>query len=110
MPRIPLSLALLALTTASSSTFADDRPADVILEEYDAIQVQRPDAVKRTTTRAVREARLKRQKALRRRADLAMELYRSHPDHERVARLMADRWELRMTDPKKLGEVQSEVE
>ncbi|MHC5542912.1 TlpA family protein disulfide reductase, partial [Singulisphaera rosea] len=49
------------------------------------------------------------QKALTRKCDLALELYRAHPEHEEVATLMAGRWDLFLTDPKKAAALDKEV-
>jgi len=93
------TLALSAWLAATTVVFADGRPADKILKEYDAIDVSRPSAPKRKTARALQEARSKRQKALSRRAALALELYRSHPENEQLPKLMSERWDFRLNDP-----------
>jgi thiol-disulfide isomerase/thioredoxin len=96
------------LLVVAAEALAQDRSAEAILKDYDTVATL-PDTSKAKTKRAFLEARAKRQKALTRRDELALELYRSHPDHLRVPQLMAARWEARLADPKKAEGVQKEV-
>ncbi len=104
----PATLFLAGLLVVATAVLAEDRSAEAILKDYDAVATL-PDLGKAKTKRAFLEARAKRQKALTRREELALELYRTHADHERVPKLMAARWEARLADPKKAEGVQKEV-
>jgi thiol-disulfide isomerase/thioredoxin len=100
---------LAGLLVIAAAVLAEDRSADAILNDYDAVATPPNDTGKAKTKRAFLEARAKRQKALARRDELALELYRTHPDHERTPQLMAARWEARLADPKKTEGVGKEV-
>jgi thiol-disulfide isomerase/thioredoxin len=104
---------LLTLGTtlvAATAALADGRPAETILREYNAIVIAGADASKGKGRSAELDLRTKRAKALNRRSELALELYRAEPDHPQVAKLLAARWEHRLDDSKKAGEVKLEVD
>ena len=75
---------------ASEPMVPDGRPAEVIVEEYEAVTMPTwcdgndPEEIARFE-RAIR-------KGCTQQASLALELYRSHPDHARVPELMKSRW------------------
>ncbi len=106
------ALALSLCMAASTVAFGEGRSAEKILEEYKALEASRPDTAKRKTPRALQEARSKRQKALSRRAALALELYRVDPQNEQVPKIMSARWDYRLNDPnpKKLAELATELD
>ena len=93
-----------------AAAFAEDRSAEAILKDYDAVATPPAEPAKAKTKRALLDARARRQKALVRRDELAMEFYRAHPEHERAPQLMAARWEARLADPKKVEGVGKEVD
>jgi thiol-disulfide isomerase/thioredoxin len=102
--------ALGATLVAATAALADGRPAETILQEYNAIVIPSADAPKGKGRSAELELRTKRAKALNRRSELALELYRAESDHPQVAKMMAARWEHRLEDSKKAGEVKLEVD
>jgi thiol-disulfide isomerase/thioredoxin len=93
-----------------TSTSADDRSADEVLKDYRSVVVPKPDAPRGRTARAVREARARRRMAIARRDALALELYRAHPGHERVAELMATRWGDLLANPNAATGLGAEIE
>jgi thiol-disulfide isomerase/thioredoxin len=107
--RMPSVLVLCASMAVASTAQAAGRAADKILADYNAIQLP-ADAGKGGSPAASVEARTKLERALNRRSELALELYKAHPDHPQVAKLMASRWEHRLTDPKKAVDVNVEAD
>jgi thiol-disulfide isomerase/thioredoxin len=101
---------VIAAGCAACCMAAADRAVETIVSEYDAIRATAPDASKAKTARALRDARSKYQRGLERRAELALELYRTHPEHERVAKMLAARWGRRLGDPKRALDLQKEIE
>jgi thiol-disulfide isomerase/thioredoxin len=107
--RLPSLLVLCASMAVTSPALAAGRAADKILADYNAIQLP-ADSGKGGSPAASVEARTRRERALNRRSELALELYKAHPDHPEVAKLMASRWEFRLTDPKKAVDVNVEAD
>ena len=63
------------------------RPADAILKDLEAVEMPKLDASKRNDQAYVREYLAKRQETLDKRAALALELYKTAPNHARVPEL-----------------------
>ena len=97
MIRHPASLALVAWLAATLAP-ADDRPADEILADYRAVAVPKPDPSKKDP-QSIREYREAWTKADARKGELALELFRAHPDHEKVYDLLHARWVSTMMSP-----------
>ena len=92
------TLALGAWLAAASIAPAADRPADEILADYRAVANPKRDPAK-TDPQSTREFRDAYGKAEALRAELALELFRAHPDHEQVPKLLHARWMNTMMDP-----------
>jgi thiol-disulfide isomerase/thioredoxin len=103
-------LSLGGMLVAVTAVLADGRSAEAILQEYNAIAIPGADATKGKRPASDLETRTKREKAINRRSELALELYRAHPEHPQVAKLMAARWEHRLDESRKLVDVKVEVD
>jgi thiol-disulfide isomerase/thioredoxin len=68
------------------------RPAAEIVEEYDATPLPKPSPGVRENADKMRAFRAEIGRVSRRRGELAMELFEADPDHERVPKMMLDRW------------------
>ena len=102
------ALFLLCGSIASSTVKAEDRPADKILAEINAI------AMPTTPTNlndqgAIREFLVARQKANEKRAELAGELYKANPDQPELVTLLPQRWMVLRTKPDGLASLKAEV-
>ena len=107
--RIPASLALGAWLAASSLARAADRPADEILADYRAVAYPKSDPAKKDP-QSVREYRQAYGRADARKAELALELFRAHPDHEQVPTLLRARWVSTMMSPATAGATILEID
>jgi hypothetical protein len=79
-------------------TQGGDRSAEKILEEYDAIKFPQFDRKKVEDKDYMREYLAKRKEVFAKCNSLVFEFYKIAPNHERVPRLMNDRWS-RMGEP-----------
>lgn len=100
-PRRLMSLSGLAAVALAVSLGApamgqqmvgDHRPAEQILEAYQAVELPAYDQSRRSDPEYRAEYTSLRREAELKRAALIEELYRSHPGHERVSELMPIRW------------------
>jgi thiol-disulfide isomerase/thioredoxin len=96
----------LALATAA---VAADRPAEEIIKEYNDVKMPTFDP-KKQDQEGIEKFRTEMMKAQNRRAELAQELYRSHPDHEQVPKLLLVRWQVRGNDPSAIDETIAEID
>jgi thiol-disulfide isomerase/thioredoxin len=87
------SLGLLATTPAPSRS--DDRTADVILAEIDAVQEPALDAAKQKNRAYVQQTTRRRKDAAAQKAKLIAELYRVDPANPRLVELLPERWRTR---------------
>ena len=71
---------------------AGDRSAEQILTELDALPVPRPDATKLNDQDYLQEFLPKRDQVRSKRGALIVELYKVAPRHERIPKLMGERW------------------
>ncbi|MHC5539737.1 TlpA family protein disulfide reductase [Singulisphaera rosea] len=108
--RHPAGLALVACLALTSLALGEDRPAEAILADYDAVEEPRFDPDMKNDPKAIREFRREKIKADARKAELALELFRAHPDHDRVLKVMLPRWIERMMGPETAGETITEIE
>ena len=83
-----LRIALVSMFAVASMS-AQDRSAAQILAEFDRLQF--PSNSAGTTPEAFR---LEVRSVASKKGELALELYRTHPDHARVGKLLGDRWTL----------------
>lgn len=88
---------------------ADRTPAD-ILKELDGITLPKFDAAKRTDQEYVQQYIGERQKALEKRGQLILELYKAAPDHEKVPTLLQERWSSLPQVGPKADETYKEIE
>ncbi len=111
--RIPTLLTLtLTLTLGvglSAARATEDRSAETILKEYDAITMPKLDPAKRDAE-SIRALRKAMAEAQTQKADLALELFRAHPDNERVPALLMSRWLVFMLDPTTAGRTVTEID
>jgi thiol-disulfide isomerase/thioredoxin len=84
-----------------------DRSAEQILKELDAVKYPTFDAKRRQDQAYMREYLAKRQEVWSKLDPLILELYRVSPSHERIPRLMYERWS-RKTQP--FGELYKDVD
>ncbi len=101
---------LSAWLASAVPAMAQDRPADKILAEINAVEMPKiPED--RTDRKAVQDSMTKFQKAMEQKADLIGELYKAQPDNPELARLMPLRWQsrMRMAGPK-ADEAKAEID
>jgi thiol-disulfide isomerase/thioredoxin len=88
---------------------SEDRTAAAIVQDIDA--VKRPAIPEdRTDRKAVQEYVEAAQKAMERRAELTMELFRADPSHERLPELFAQRWSTMQPIGPQADELNKELE
>ena len=88
-----VALAVSLSTSALGQQMAGDhRPAEKILEAYNAVELPAYDSARRSDPEYRAEYTKLRREAELKRAELIWELYRSHPGHELVAKLLPERW------------------
>ena len=80
-----------------SQLVGDHRPAEQIIEAYEAVEMPAYDQSKRGDAEYRAQYREERTKAMRRQAELIGELHRSHPGHERLVELLPVRWSTMMS-------------
>jgi thiol-disulfide isomerase/thioredoxin len=94
MPRI-VTLALMCGWLAfAGPARAEDRTADQIVEEMEAITLPQFDISKRNDQDAIRKYITERTAAMEKRSALIGELLKAHPDDARLARLLPQRWQM----------------
>ncbi len=76
----------------STPALAGDRPAKAIIQEIDGVKFPTVDQSKIRDHDYVREYLARRGEVLKKVNGLIMELYKAAPDHERIPKLMSDRW------------------
>ncbi|MDR3633532.1 MAG: redoxin domain-containing protein [Isosphaeraceae bacterium] len=108
MRRHPAVLIFGFCLATASIAFAEERPAETILKEYAAAQMPKYDPSK-TDDESVQAFRKAANKVLDLRGKLALELFRSHPDHEQVPKLLIARWQVVMMNPQIAPQVAAEV-
>ena len=84
----------------ASTTFAvaEDRPADKILTEINAVEMPKiPED--RTNQAAAREYVAKRSAAMEKRAELIGELYKANPEQPELVTLLPERWTVIRSKP-----------
>jgi thiol-disulfide isomerase/thioredoxin len=89
-------VALTAFTASGGQAIAADRSADEILKELDGVTLPKLDRAKTTDPEYVREFMAAQQKAVLKRSELILELYKAAPDHEKIATLLPERWSNRL--------------
>jgi thiol-disulfide isomerase/thioredoxin len=81
----------LCMASTAPAT-ADDRSAKEIIRDIDNVKFPLLDRSKIRDQAYIREFMAKNQEAGAKVDGLVMELYKAAPDHERITRLMSDRW------------------
>jgi thiol-disulfide isomerase/thioredoxin len=84
--------AVLGGWIATSAALGADRSAEQILKDLDTVKVPVFDASKRSDQAYIRDYISKRQQTVEKRAELALELYKASPNHQRIPEVMAERW------------------
>lgn len=85
-----LAALLGAVLLPLSSNAGDERSAREIIRDFDAVRM--PSFSDGNSPEAVAKFERAINDGCRKQAVLALELYRAHPDHPRVPRMMATRW------------------
>lgn len=93
--RITLTVAVFStLLLSSAGALAQDRTADAIIAEYEAVEMPSFDTAKRGDEAYREEYMKQRTAALEKRAALIGELRDADPQHEKLAELLPTRWNL----------------
>lgn len=77
---------------AATAVMAADRKPEEILKDLEATTLPQLDRAKINDKEAVTAFLAERKKAVERRGELAMELYRVAPDNDKLPALLAERW------------------
>ena len=104
------ALAATIFASAAHAQDADTREADAILADIEAVEMPKLDSEEAKNPDAVRKFYSDRQAATDRKGTLIEELYKAHPEHPKVAPLMAERWNAISPIGAKAEEVNKEVE
>jgi thiol-disulfide isomerase/thioredoxin len=87
-------VALIAFAASGGQAIAADRTADEILKELDGVTIPKFDRAKSSDPAYGTEIRAAQQKAVHKRSELILELYRAAPDNEKLAKLLPERWSI----------------
>jgi len=90
--RIAAAVAVCGSLATVALSRADDRSAEPILAEIDAIKEPASDGAKHKTRAAVLQAAKKRKDAAAQKAKLIGELYRADPQNPKLVTLLPERW------------------
>ena len=102
-------LALCACLAMSAPAMAEDRPADKILADINAVEMPKvPED--RTDRVAIQDYISKSQKAMEQKSALIGELFKAHPDAPELVKLMPERWQIGMTPGPKSDEINAEMD
>jgi thiol-disulfide isomerase/thioredoxin len=97
-------LFLGGLLASASVAMAQDRPADKILADINAVEMPKiPE--NRGDQKAIQDYIVKSQKAMEQKATLIGELYKAAPDNPELAKLLPQRWQARMQNPETMAEI-----
>ena len=108
-PGLGSILVLGCWLVGSAPAFSEDRAADKILAEINAVELPKVPANQQDRA-AVQQFLLKRQKAAETRSTLILELYKAHPDAPEIPGLMAERWQAVMVPGPKGEALQTEID
>jgi|GEM_PF-734201 len=92
-----LSSPALAQNQPTGQMVGDHRPAELIIEAYEAVEIPAYDASRRSEEGYRAEYMAARSEAMRKQAELIGELYASHPAHDRLPELLPVRWNALMS-------------
>ena len=93
---VAVAVALTSPALAQSQMVGDHRPAEQIIEAYEAVELPEYDASRRGDADYRAEFMAQRREADLKRAELIGELYKSHPAHDRLTELLPVRWQALM--------------
>jgi thiol-disulfide isomerase/thioredoxin len=115
MRRNVLGLGLLVLATCwvgSAPAIGDDRPADKILADIEAVEVPNFSPTMKRDADSIRQFIERRQMALMKRAELIEALYKADPANRKLPTLMPERWATLMNsgDAKAALELSAELD
>jgi thiol-disulfide isomerase/thioredoxin len=102
-------IALGIWLAASPSARAEGRPAEEILRDYRAVAYPKRDPARKDAM-SIQEYRRAYNKAEARKSELALELFRAHPEHEQVPDLLRARWIITMMDASTAGATILEID
>lgn len=103
------ALCMSSVSLASPASVAD-RDAEAILNDISKIERPKFDPTKREDDVYVKEYIAANGKADKQEAALILELYQSHPDHEKVTTLMPRRWNILGHDEENAETIQREMD
>jgi len=101
-------LLLCGCLATTAPAIAEDRPADKILADINAVEAPKIPT-DRTDTNAIHYI-VKRKQAMDKKAALIGELYKSHPGAAELAKLMPERWQASLTGGPKADEARAEID
>jgi hypothetical protein len=106
-PTKSVSTAVLLVVSliAAERAWSDDRTAEAILKDLESFALPKVDAARTKDQAYVREYISKRQEARDKRAGLILELYKSAPRHDRIPKLMVERWSSVRPNSPKIDEI-----
>jgi thiol-disulfide isomerase/thioredoxin len=90
--RVCGAVILCGSMAATMPARGEDRSADAILKEIDAVKVPEFNDARREDRAYIQQYLTERSDATKRRADLIAVLYRVDPDHPKLATLLPERW------------------
>jgi thiol-disulfide isomerase/thioredoxin len=108
-----LALAVCGWLAFVPSARAEDRNADQIIKEINAVEMPKPDPAMRNNRQAANKFMEERKKALIKRAELTGELFKVAPDRQELVELLPQRWNVLLlsgkADAKALNKELTEV-
>jgi thiol-disulfide isomerase/thioredoxin len=94
----------------AGEALAGDRTADSILTEIETVPIPQLDASKTKDQGYLREIVTKTRDAMKKRSPLALELYKTDPNHPRVPALMVERWRSVAVNEPRIEDILKEIE
>jgi len=95
-----LTLGLLCGLATAPAARAEDKKADEILKEIDAVKMPEvPPVAQRRDRAAMLKFVTERQEAMKKQADLIGELYKADPKNPKLKTLLPQRWQALMSSP-----------
>jgi thiol-disulfide isomerase/thioredoxin len=107
---ISYSILAAVVFIAASTAVAADRDAEAILTDIQKIERPKFDPTKREDEAYVKEYMAAQNKAEQQEAELILELYEKHPDHEKVPTLLPKRWNILMHNEESAAVVEKEMD
>jgi thiol-disulfide isomerase/thioredoxin len=86
------ALVMVACVMSAGWAMGSDRTPEAILQDLDSVEMPKYNGTKRTDPKYMGDFRKKSMEAMEKRGALALELYKAAPTHERLPKLMVERW------------------